>query len=130
MSTPDDDARWRLLFQHNPQPMWIFDVETLRFLAVNDAAVAHYGWSVAEFAAMTIKDIRPADEVAALLEDLAQGHTGLDGARLWRHRKKDGQLIHVEITAHSVPFEGRAGRLVLAQDVTRRVLAEQALRSS
>jgi PAS domain S-box-containing protein len=126
----DSESRWRLLFERNPLPMWIFDTETLRFLAVNDAAVLQYGWSSNEFLSMTLKDIRPLEDVPALMDDLAKGHTTLHGGEIWRHRKKNGQVIHVDIVAHSISFDGRAARLVLAQDVSDRLLAEQALRAS
>ena len=130
-ATPRErEDRWQLLFERNPLPMWIFDTETLRFLAVNDAAVEHYGWAPDEFAAMTIKDIRPPEDLPALMDDLAEGHTALRGGQVWRHRKKSGDIIHVDITAHSVPFDGRPGRLVLAHDISGRVHAAQALRAS
>ena len=126
----ESEDRWRLLFERNPMPMWIFDTDTLRFLAVNDAAVVQYGWSPSEFAAMTIKDIRPPEDLPALMDDLAESRTALHGGRLWRHRKKCGDVIQVEITAHTLRFEGRPGRLVLAHDITGRVNATQALRAS
>src|SRR3954465_4525172 len=68
---------YQLLFENNPLPMWVYDLETLRFLAVNEAAVHHYGYSRDEFLGMSIKEIRPADELEALTEDLAQTGPGL-----------------------------------------------------
>ena len=126
----DGEARWRLLFEHNPLPMWVYDQTTLRFLAVNDATVATYGWTREEFLAMTIAAIRPAEDQAALQADLALRRTGLHAPQLWRHSLRSGRVIHVEITAHSIPFADRPARLVLAHDVTERVLAETALRDS
>jgi PAS domain S-box-containing protein len=119
------EASYRQLFLANPHPMWIYDLETLRFLAVNDAAVAHYGYSEAEFLGMTIKDIRPAEDVPALIANVASVTAGLDEAGIWRHRKKDGSLIEVEITSHTLEFGGRRAEAVLANDVTRRRQAER-----
>ncbi len=126
----ESGERWRMLFERNPMPMWLFDIQSLRFLAVNDAAVMHYGWSPSEFAAMTILDIRPPTELPALMEDLASGLSGLRGASVWRHRRKNGDIIQVEITAHGMPFQGRDARLVMAHDVTEQVRATQALLAS
>jgi two-component system, cell cycle sensor histidine kinase and response regulator CckA len=123
-----DEERYRLMFEANPMPMWVFDSETLAFLAVNDAAVQHYGYSRAEFMAMSIKDIRPPEDVGAMLDDVAQ-HADLH-AGVWRHVKKDGTVIRVEVTAHSFLVDGRATRLVIANDVTERLRAEEALRQT
>lgn len=124
------ETQYRLLFESNPQPMWVYDLTTLRFLAVNDAAVKHYGYSRSEFLDMTIMDIRPEDEVPKLREYIAAGNPELDRAGEWRHRKKDGTLIKVEITSNRVNFAGRAAEFVLANDVTERQQAENALRIS
>ena len=119
------EERYRLLFQSNPHPMWVYDLDTLAFLAVNEAAVRHYGYSQKEFLRMTIKDIRPAEEVPRLLENVARVRSGLDQAGVWRHRKKDGTLIEVEITSYALTFDGRRAELVLANDVTERQRAER-----
>ena len=124
------EAQYRLLFESNPQPMWVYDVQTLRFLAVNDAAIRHYGYSRAEFLDMTLKDIRPEEDAALLSEYLAAGRTDLDYGGEWRHRKKDGSVINVEITANRLSFAGRPAEFVLAQDITERKQAETALRIS
>jgi len=122
------EERYRLLFEANPLPLWVYDAETLRFLAVNEAAVRHYGYSRSEFLAMRITDIRPTEDVDALLADLAQrGGPGSPAPGTWRHRKKDGSIIDVEITAGRVRFEERPAALVLAHDVTERLLLEERL---
>ena len=124
------EAQYRLLFEANPQAMWVYDLATLRFLAVNDAAVRHYGYSRAEFLDMTIKDIRPAEDVP-LLEKYMAGHSAeLDHAGEWRHKKRDGTVITVDVTASRVNFGGREAEFVLVQDVTERKKAETALRIS
>ena len=116
--------RYRLLFENNPVPMWVYDLEDLRFLAVNNAATLYYGYTVREFLAMTIKDIRPSEEIPALLQDLGRTDSTLAFGGPWKHRKKDGSIIEVEITSHELTFEGRLSRLVLAIDVTERRRAE------
>jgi hypothetical protein len=116
----DSEQQYRLLFESHPHPMWIFDQETLAFLAVNDAAVSHYGFLREEFLAMTIKDIRPVEEIPSLLADIDAGHLGYDAAGIWKHVKKNGAVIEVEISSHDVSWAGRPGKLVLAMDVTER----------
>jgi PAS domain S-box-containing protein len=114
------DERYRLLFEDNPLPMWVYDLETLAFLAVNEAAIIHYGYSLEEFLTKTIKDIRPPEDLPALMEDLKRPQTGAHEPRRWRHQKKDGSIIDVEITSHELNFAGRRAQLVLANDVTER----------
>jgi two-component system, cell cycle sensor histidine kinase and response regulator CckA len=128
----ESEARYRLLFENNPHPMWVYDLQTLDFLTVNEAAVLRYGYSREEFLAMTIKDIRPQEDVPALLEKVSKAGGGIDEAGVWKHRKKDGSLIDVEIISHELMFDGRRAELVLANDVTerRRVEEMQARRAS
>ncbi|MBE9180320.1 PAS domain S-box protein [Oculatella sp. LEGE 06141] len=121
------EERYRLLFENNPHPMWAYDIETLAFLAVNQAAIQHYGYSRDEFLAMTLCDIRPAAEIPALLTNIANVSSGLDAAGIWRHCKKDGSIIEVEIISHTLTFAGRRAEIVLASDVTERRRAEAAL---
>ncbi len=122
----ESEARYRQLFESNPHPMWVFDRDSLRFLTVNDAAVAHYGYSREEFLAMTIADIRP-DEDVLRLHDTLDVIDSVSAPRAWRHKLKDGTLIWVEISSHAMDFEGRPARLVLAHDVTQLITAQQAL---
>ncbi len=124
------EMQYRLLFESNPQPMWVYDLSTLRFLAVNDAAIRHYGYSRAEFLDMSIMDIRPEDDVKLLCEYISSGNPELDHAGEWRHRKKDGTVINVEVTSNRVNFAGRAAEFVLANDITERKKAGDALRIS
>jgi two-component system cell cycle sensor histidine kinase/response regulator CckA len=121
------EARYRALFESSPQPMWVYDKDTLAFRAVNEAAVLHYGYSREEFAALTLDDIRPPADIAAVHEAVAQP---AEARRVWRHRKKDGSIIAVEIKAHDFEFEGRRSRLILANDVTERLHLEEQLRQS
>ncbi|MCX6237893.1 MAG: PAS domain S-box protein [Bacteroidia bacterium] len=123
----ESEEKYHDLFANNPQPMWIYDLETLAFLEVNDAAVNHYGYSKAEFLSMTIKDIRPAEDLPALLKDIDLTNNGYFQAGEWRHIKKNGEVIIVEITSHSVISNGRKARHVLIHDITKSKLAEEAL---
>ena len=121
----EGEVRYRQLFEANPHPMWVFDLETLAFLAVNDAAVEHYGWSRDEFLAMTLADIRPTEGIPALLEALAtDNEKSIRFVASSKHRKKDGTLIDVEISSHVVDFDGRRARVASADDITERIRAE------
>ena len=117
----DSEASFRLLFADNPHPMWVYDLETLAFLEVNDAAVEHYGYGRAEFLTMRITDIRPEAAIPPLLASVHQPRPALQRSGKWQHRLKDGRLIEVEISSHRVPFTGRPGVLVVAQDITERL---------
>jgi PAS domain S-box-containing protein len=120
----ESETRYRLLFERNPLPTWVYDIETRAVLAVNDAALEHYGYSRDEFMALTVMDLRPAEEAAALDEILASppGST----RRETRHRRKDGTIIEVEVRAEPLLFGNRRARLVIATDVTVRRRVEQA----
>jgi PAS domain S-box-containing protein len=120
--------RYRILFEASPLPMWVYDAETLAFLAVNDAAVRHYGYSRAEFLSMDIRDIRPQSDVEALLRDIrADNGPGSHQPGVWHHLTKSGRRIDVEITAGRIDFDGRRAALVLANDVTDRVQLQERL---
>lgn len=116
-----------LFFRQHPEPMWVFDTETLRFLDVNQAAIDHYGYSRDAFLAMTIADIRPAEDVPRLIDNLRQDTGGRDTAGVWRHRTQSGAIIHVRITSFGCEFEGRSAEIVSAIDVTDLMEAQQAL---
>jgi PAS domain S-box-containing protein len=121
-------ARTQMLFEASPTPMWVYDFETLGFLAVNDAAVERYGYSHEEFRTMTIKDIRPPEEIPLLMADI-QGHGGAGSRhpREWRHRRRDGSLVDVEVTTGRIAFEGHNAVLVVAHDVSERKRLERRL---
>jgi PAS domain S-box-containing protein len=121
------EERRRLLFDANPQPMWIFDVETLEFLAVNDATVRHYGYSREEFLGLSIMDIRPAEEPPGP----PIGHqTARPEAAFTRHERKDGTVIDMELVSHELELDGRRARLVLATDISERTRTRAALHHS
>ncbi len=119
------EIQYRLLFDSNPVPMWVFDRKSLMFLAVNEAATRQYGFSSQEFLTMTIADIRPDEDIPALLETSAKPVHGLQEATIWRHRKKDGTIIDVEIVGHNLDFHGIEAELISARNVTERKKAEE-----
>ena len=119
----DSEHRYRLLFVANPHPMWVYDLETLSFLTVNDAAIQSYGYSLEDLLSMTIMDIRLPEERQRLIDHLPTTNRGTL-PELWKHLKKDGQIIDVEITAFPLVFDGRRSELITATDVTARLRAE------
>ena len=122
------DRRYRLLFDANPQPMWVFDVTTLEFLAVNDAAIRHYGYSRRDFLSMNIMDIHPAEEPPGV--PMATPPTMGQEAAFTRHQRKDGTVMDVELVSHELEMDGRRARLVLATDISERTRARAALHHS
>jgi hypothetical protein len=123
------ETRYRLMFDKSPLPKWMYDAETLRFLDVNEATLREYGYSRDEFLAMTIKDIRPPEDVPALLEAERQVEL-LPKFGVWRLRKKSGEIIQVELTKHTFTLGDRVTRLAVGRDVTERLRLEEQLRQS
>ena len=127
----DSRLLFKRLFEAHPHPMWAYDLVTLRFLVVNAAAVNSYGYTESEFLDMTIRDIRPERELARLEADLAASPArGAQRAGYWQHRRKDGTLITVDVSSHSITLAGHAARLVFAHDVTDKLRMEEALHAS
>ena len=118
------EASFRLLFDNNPMPMWVFDAATTRFLSVNDAAVHHYGYAREKFLAMTLHDIWPEDEWITHREALMNIGDSYQSSRNWRHIRADGSEIHVLTYGRRVAFNGRDGYLVAIADITERRKAE------
>jgi two-component system, cell cycle sensor histidine kinase and response regulator CckA len=126
----ESEAQYRALFQLHPIPTWVYDTKTLRFLAVNDAALQHYGYSREEFLAMTIRDIRPPEDVPALLASPPTTSNKPQTAGVWRHLAKSGKMILGNIYTSATEFEGRAAQLVIAVDVTEQRMAADNIRQS
>jgi PAS domain S-box-containing protein len=125
----DAAERYHQLFQYNPLPMWIYDVETLKFLDVNVAAIEKYGYSRDEFLTMTIKEIRPEEEVPVLLENLASPNGDNRWPAHWRHRTKTGKILYVEIMSDGLQYNGRPARRVLVNDITEKTQSKAELRA-
>jgi len=124
------EERYRHLFDANPQPVWVSDRETLAFLAVNDAATRHYGYSRDEFFAMRLPDLQQPNQGAALAEWIRAAGDGWRGTSTWYHCKKDGTAIEVEVAARAFTYAGRPAALIVAADVTARRDLEDRLRQA
>ena len=122
--------RYRILFEKSPMPKWLYDTETLRFLEVNDAAVRHYGYSREEFLSMTIGDIRPPEDRAVAAREVSSLKSGPAAFGIWKHKKKDGTLIDVDVSGHTLTLDDRTTLLIVALDITERRRTEEALRKS
>lgn len=120
--------KYQYMFVHNPQPMWIYDLDTLEFLEVNEAAINHYGYSREEFLSMNLKDIRPEEDVDLLMKKINETRDTHNSSGGWRHLKKNGVIIEVEIYAYTVTFHDKIARHVTINDITERSRAEEALR--
>lgn len=120
-----NEAKYRYMFHNNPQPMWIYDVETLAFLEVNEAAIKHFGFTQEEFLSMTLKDIRPANELGKLNKYIKLTDRQFNQVGEWILKKKNGELISVEIMAYSIIFNQRNARHVLINDITKQKLAQE-----
>ena len=126
------EIRYHYLFENNPLPMWIIDLQSFKFLDVNEMATLQYGYSREEFLSMTAVDIRPEEEKTSFIQ---ADHTFESDATeynrgIWKHRKKDGTIIDVEIIAHKIIFEGLSARLILSNNITEKKKAEEKLVAS
>jgi PAS domain S-box-containing protein len=121
----DSEERYRLLFESTPQPIWVFNEETLAFLAVNEAATRTYGYSRDEFLSMTINDLRPQEDIPTLMIKNANDPDELVISSPWRHRTREKKTIYVEMTSHPVVFDGKNSKLVIVNDVTERKLLDE-----
>ncbi len=125
----ESEERYRQLFEHNPQPMWVFDIKSLFFLAVNDAAIRHYGYSREEFLGMNLEDICPPDTLPGLMNSLSD-NSDPHIAGVWKHRRKDGTVIEVEMISHPILFGKRQARFSMVTDVTaQRKLEDELLKA-
>ncbi|RPH32128.1 MAG: PAS domain S-box protein [Bacteroidales bacterium] len=126
----ESDEGYRFMFERNPQPMLIYDFVTLAILEVNEAAIEHYGYSKEEFLSFTLKDICPKEDIPILLKDVNHINESYSSRGVSRHLKKNGELIYVNISAHSITYQGRKARHVMINDITERILAEADLAES
>ncbi|WP_372659587.1 PAS domain S-box protein [Hydrogenophaga sp.] len=126
----DNEKRYRLMFEANPLPMMVFELKGLRILAVNEAAVAHYGYAREEFLGLTLKDIRPPEEHERFSAEIARRREApqppLRSTGRWTHRCKDGRLVLMDVSSIAMDFDGQPARLALCHDVTQQVDLERA----
>jgi PAS domain S-box-containing protein len=130
--TKQNEEKYKSLFHLSPQPMWVYDLESLMFLDVNEAATRHYGYSSEEFLEKSLRDIRPKEDIEALEKAVAlsknkekyffEGH--------FRHVKKNGELIYVQVNSNIITYEGKKAEIVLITDVTEKLKSEEALKLS
>ena len=118
----DSEERYKLLFESTPQPIWVYNEDTLAFLAVNEAATRTYGFTRDEFLSMTVNDIRPREDIPTLI---IKSTTDLVISSPWRHKTKDNKTIYVEMSSHPVVFDGKNSKLVIVNDVTERKLLDE-----
>ncbi|MBN4006875.1 PAS domain S-box protein [Nostoc sp. LPT] len=132
MLFPENESQrsFNLLFSKNPTPMWVYNQHNLQFLDVNETAVIHYGYSREEFLQMRITDIHPSEDVPIFLEYLEQKHSNLDFTGRWRHQRKDGQIIDVEIFTQTIDYGSYQARLVHIRDITEHKQIERTLQHS
>jgi two-component system cell cycle sensor histidine kinase/response regulator CckA len=124
----ENEEMYRLLFLSHPEPVWVYDTDTLKLLAANDTAVSSYGYSREEFLSMTVYDLHPPEDLATVERELKSLPEGMQQTTGTSHRKKDGSLIDVEVIGTPIKYPHRNARLALAKDVTRRKKDEQQLR--
>ncbi|MFL5489877.1 MAG: PAS domain S-box protein, partial [Gemmatimonadales bacterium] len=124
------NERYGMLFGSNPQPMWVFDIDTLAFLDVNEAAIRHYGYSRDEFLAMTIMDMLPPENAPGVHHGLERTGTARGDVALIQHQRKDHSIVDMELVSHEMDWNGRRARLVLATDISERTRTRAALHQS
>jgi PAS domain S-box-containing protein len=126
----ESEARYRRLFNENPVPMYIYDTSNFMILDVNTSLIDSYGYTMDELTAMSISDIRPPEDVSKVMENVTDLRSRQVHLGLWRHTKKNGSVIDVEITSGDFPFHSRPARLVLCNDVTEKIRIQKALEES
>ncbi len=122
----DSEVRYRNLFENNPMPMWVMNLETLSFIAVNNAAIRHYGYSQSEFLALSLASITKGADPMDVERAFRTSQKSFDGGE-WRHKRRGGDIIEVHLTAHAIVFAGKVAKIVLANDVTERNRAQRQL---
>jgi PAS domain S-box-containing protein len=123
------EKKYSELFHLSPQPMWVYDSDTKQFMDVNEAAVKHYGYSREEFLSMSIRDIRPADDVPVLEETLLKNKSQKQPQQpgVFRHKKKNGEIIQADVQSTSIQYKGKTAKVILVNDITERLNYIQAI---
>lgn len=126
----ESEQKYKMLFENNPLPMWMFTIPERRVIEVNDAAIKHYGYSREEFLRLNLLDLRPDEDKPLFLEETKKFKEGIRNAGVWRHKKKDGEIIYVEIFRDDIIYNEQPVRLVLANDVSEKFRTEKRLQES
>jgi len=124
------EKQYRELFTSNPNPMWIYNLTTYRFVEINQAAIDKYGYTRDEFLAMTVLDIRPEEDRQKVIDFIEKIKKRIDNSGYWRHRKKSGEELMASIKSFPVNFNGQKCAMVLAMDITERIYQQQQLEDS
>jgi PAS domain S-box-containing protein len=123
------EEQYRNLFDRNPNPMWIYNADTLRFVKVNKSAIRLYGYTENEFLSMTVKDIRPEKEVEKFLQCINSLEPGLTDQGVWKHISKKGDTIYASVATCDLEFNDTPCRLVMANNITDTILKEERIKS-
>ena len=126
----ESESYFRLLFELNPQPMFVYDLDTMKILAVNNSSISVYKYSMEEFLSMTILDLKAPKEFTRLWKNLIDDPNSFQRTEIWNHKTKDGQIIQVEVHSHNLDFRLRNSRLVLLIDITEKIKVEKILREN
>ncbi|MBS4063704.1 MAG: PAS domain S-box protein [Chitinophagaceae bacterium] len=126
----DSEENYRLLFSQNPLPMWVYNTATYEFLAVNETALSHYGYTKEEFLNLKVTEIRPVDELVRFLDHNKSTSKEIRNAGIWKHVRKNGEMIDVEIRVQSINYNNHDAKLVLINDITDKLKAENELKKS
>src|SRR5204862_7990353 len=124
------EQKYKMLFFKNPLPMFMLAIPDLHIIDVNEAAIEEYGYSREEFLSMSALDIRPEEDVKILKATINKEHDGISNFGIWRHVRKDGSLVKMEIISQRILHEGRPVNLTMAHNVTEKILAEEKLQQS
>ena len=119
------EKKYRGYFTGNPNPMWVYNRKTYRFIDINNAACFHYGYTREEFLSMTILDIRPPEDTQKVLDEVSVLRTAFKNSGIWRHQKKNGELMFVNVTSHVIDEAGGNNVIVMAVDMTERLQLER-----
>jgi two-component system, cell cycle sensor histidine kinase and response regulator CckA len=125
-----NESMLRLLFEYNPLPTWLYEIDTLKFLSVNQAAMDLYGYTADEFARMTVLDIRPEEQRDKALVYIKELGADAEEHEFWLHRAKNGRTFEVEVISHELKYAGKRVRLAVAQDISERRQLEGQLRQA
>jgi two-component system sensor histidine kinase UhpB len=126
----DSEQKYKMLFENNPLPMWMFTIPGRKVIEVNNAATSHYGYSREEFLNLNVVDLRPEEDKPLFMEEARKFSQGIRTAGVWRHKKKNGEIIYVEIFRDDIIYQGQPVRLVLANDISEKFRTEERLKES